>query len=137
MSIFTWSDSFLVRIQEIDDHHKHLVSLLNLTYDCFINNSSGHEIDSLVEDLIQYASYHFQAEVSSMTENDYPFLSEHQLEHDCFTRQALAFKALLHSGETAIELEILQFLKDWLADHILNSDKKYGYFVSSKEEMSA
>lgn len=135
MSIFTWSDSFLLRIQDIDDHHKHLVSLLNLTYDSFISNSTDHEIDSLVEDLIQYASYHFQAEVSSMIENNYPFIEEHKLEHDCFSKRAQEFKALLHSGETAIELEILQFLKDWLADHILNSDKKFGYFVSAKEEM--
>lgn len=133
MSIFEWSDSFLIRIQEIDDHHKHLVSLLNSTYDRFINNADDGEMIHLVDELIQYADYHFEAEEVSMKLNNYQLFAEHKLEHDYFSQRVKEFYALLQGGDSKLELEVLQFLKDWLADHILNSDKKYGFYVISND----
>jgi hemerythrin len=133
MSIFEWSDSFLIRIQEIDEHHKHLVGLLNSTYDCFINNANDGEIFPLVDELIKYADYHFEAEEASMEQNNYPFFAEHKLEHERFSEKVQEFYVLLQRGDLQLELEVLQFLKEWLADHILNSDKKFGFYVISKD----
>jgi len=66
-----------------------------------------------------------------MRENNYPLYEEHQQEHECFAKRALELQALLLGGSHALDLEIMQFLKDWLADHILNSDKKFGFYLIS------
>ncbi len=132
MSIFVWSDSFLIGIQEVDEHHKHLVDLLNLSYDCFIQNNSDQKQELLVQDLVRYANYHFEAEELLMEEGNYPFLEEHRQEHGRFAGRAVELQSLLHDGCQALDLEIMQFLKDWLADHILNSDKKMGFYLLSR-----
>ena len=35
-------------------------------------------------------------------------------------------------GEPVISADTMQFLKDWLYDHIIGSDKKYGSFLNAK-----
>jgi len=133
MSIFVWSDSFLTGIQEVDEHHKHLVELLNLSYDCFMYNNSDQKMELLVQNLVRYANYHFEAEESLMKANNYPFFEEHRQEHIGFASRTAELQSLLHDGCQPLDLEILQFLKDWLADHILNSDKKMSFYLLSSD----
>jgi hemerythrin len=129
MSVFEWSDSFMLGIPELDEHHKQLIALLNKTYDCFISSKSSYELNLLVDDLIEYARYHFEAEEQLMKRCDYPLKDEHIAEHEIFTLKSKQFKELLHGDKSEAELEILRFLKEWLANHVLNVDKKFGYYL--------
>jgi len=135
MSIFEWSDSFLLRVPMIDNHHKHLVSLLNATYDSFINNNPFdlNEMEQLINDLHDYAVYHFGAEEQLMRDNDYPHLASHINEHASFLEKVISFKTGLQNNSNEMELKILQFLKDWLVTHILSVDKKFGFYLTMKD----
>lgn len=133
MSIFVWSDSFMTGIQEFDEHHKHLVDLLNQSYDCFIYNNSDQKIELLIQNLVNYASYHFEAEESLMKADNYPFFEEHCQEHSRFASRAAELKSLMYDGCQPLDLEVLQFLKEWLVDHILNSDKKMSFYLLSSD----
>jgi len=134
MSVFEWSDSFLLRIPVIDSHHKHLVTLLNLAYGHFTGKITDVNMNLLVADLIKYSSYHFKVEESLMKEHNYPLFDEHKQLHGIYIKNVLEFQALLLSEKITLELEVLKFLKDWLTDHILNCDKKYGYFINLKKQ---
>ena len=37
------------------------------------------------------------------------------------------------SGNAMISMEVMDFLKDWLVNHIQGADKVYGPFFKSKE----
>src|SRR6185369_16889118 len=66
MPIMQWNVRYLVGIQEIDQHHKHLVELLNKTYDEF---REGAEIEkSTIDELVDFSGYHFSYEERLMVE---------------------------------------------------------------------
>lgn len=131
MPIFEWSEMYLLGMQQIDEHHQHLVTLLNRTYDLFINNEPKEILIQVIEDLIDYATYHFSAEELLMKENKYPRLEEHIIQHDQFSKRVLEFQTGYLRGDNSLTLAVLSFLKTWLSNHILVSDKNYGYFVTT------
>lgn len=44
----------------------------------------------------------------------------------------LHFKKELLNGKNTLPMEVFNFLKDWLTEHILISDKKYSKYLNSK-----
>jgi hemerythrin len=44
----------------------------------------------------------------------------------------MEIKGKLNRGEMVMTVEVMTFLKDWLAGHIKGTDKKYGPFLSAK-----
>jgi hemerythrin len=60
--LFTWNDSYLLGVKEFDEHHQHLVDLLNMSFDAFENNTHPTKLEPIIEELIDYATYHFAAE---------------------------------------------------------------------------
>ena len=42
--------------------HRHLVELLNIAYDNFVEGAPVENLSSLLEDLIEYSTNHFNAE---------------------------------------------------------------------------
>ncbi len=62
MPIIEWNEQFVLGVPEFDEHHQHLVMLLNKTYDDFINGASKETLSLILDELIDYATYHFAAE---------------------------------------------------------------------------
>lgn len=131
MPIFVWDESFELGIELFDEHHRHLVGLLNKTYDNFTSGTRNESIESVLDELIDYATYHFAAEEHWMKEHRYPDLRQHQEEHERFSRRVVEIQNDYHSLKAKLSLEVLSFLKRWLSDHILNTDAEYGLFYRS------
>ena len=126
MPIIEWNVSFLLGIQEIDRHHKHLVQSLNKTYDQF---KEGTEIDlSFLEELIDYSAHHFGCEEGWMKKTSYPKLAAHKEEHELFTSRVFEFKKDYKRNEN-ISVELLWFLCNWVTHHIRETDAEFGRFV--------
>lgn len=75
--------------------------------------------------MIAYAGAHFSTEETYMRRFAFPGYSNHKKEHDSFTRKALDLKARAERDEFILTFEVLQFLKDWLSNHIVGSDAGY------------
>lgn len=131
MPIVEWNNLFLMGMKQFDDDHKHLVNLLNKTYDAFIRNEPKINLVLVVDELVDYAANHFADEEHWMRATAYPALDMHVFQHDIFTKRIVAFQKSYHKGASSLSLELLTFLKEWLADHILVSDKEFGYFIAS------
>lgn len=129
MSIFVWDKSFELGIDQFDSHHKHLVGLLNKAYDLF-KGKSQESIEPVIDELASYAVYHITAEEHWMGVHGYPELEIHRIEHDRFRRRVLEIHRTFHRGEVNLLPEVLSFLTNWLYDHILITDAKYGQFAA-------
>jgi hemerythrin len=129
MPFIQWEEGFVTGVGQFDEHHRHLVGLLNKTYDDFICGAPDEDLGVILDELVEYATYHFGAEENWMRDISYPKLSEHKNEHDSFFKKIVAFQNEFHSGKTGISLDVLTFLKRWLKDHILESDAAYGQFI--------
>jgi hemerythrin len=57
--------------------------------------------------------------------HDYPDFAAHKAEHDALVRQVLKFQEDFTSGHATITVQLLQFLRDWLQNHIQGSDLRY------------
>jgi len=129
MPVIEWSTSFELGIDEFDEHHKRLVYLLNMTYDGFTLEADRDELEAVLDELIDYATYHFAAEEYWMKVNEYPGLSQHSGEHERFSKRVVEIQNDFHNGKINLSLEVLQFLNNWLTDHILKTDAEYGIFA--------
>ena len=75
--------------------------------------------------MVEYTKFHFGAEEKLMIEKNYTGLAFQKSEHSAFVKKALEFQKDINSGKLAVSLDVLNFLKDWLTNHILISDMKY------------
>jgi hemerythrin len=131
MSFMEWNTTFELGITEFDEHHKHLVHLLNMTYDGIKSDAERDELEAVLDELVDYATYHFAAEEHWMSAHEYFGLSKHSEEHERFCKRVVEVQNDFHSGKVNLGLEIMQFLHNWLTDHILKTDAEYGRFAKN------
>lgn len=134
MPIIEWKESYALGIQEFDEHHKHLVGLLNRTFEQCISGTSSKNLETVLDELIDYATYHFAAEEYWMREHKYPKLVEHRAEHSRFTARVVEIQKDYLSRKGHLSLEVLAFMKAWLTDHILKTDADYGRFNGARSD---
>jgi len=132
MAFFTWTESMSVGVTEFDNHHKKLIELLNTLFDAMKEGKSKEVIGNVLDELVKYTEYHFQAEESKMKEFGYPGLAGQQAEHMKFVEQITAYDRKYKSGDLLLSVDMLQFMKDWLSNHILKTDMAYKPFFANK-----
>lgn len=132
MPIVAWDDCLLTGLATVDEHHRHLVELLNKTYDNFVEKGSEAGMGNVLEELIDYATYHFAHEEQMMADTAYPDRAVHLLEHERFAGRVREIHRDFVAGSIPISLEVISFLKNWLINHISNTDSKFGAFAAAK-----
>ncbi len=132
-----WNDSFATGVQEIDEQHMILVDLLNNARVKLVPGSDAKIIEQIILDLLSYALYHFETEERLMDAYDYregssPDATQHLEQHRAFSDRVVWARRALTSGEKISSDELLQFLTDWLVNHILKTDFKLGAYILEK-----
>ena len=132
MEEIVWSDRLSVGIIRFDEQHKQLVTMLNkLIRDPALTTTSetGSEV---LANMTQYAREHFKSEEELMIEFGYPDYEEHRARHLSFLYKVVEFCSKTNLGDETIPDQLLEFLKNWLATHILEEDMDYKYFFIAK-----
>lgn len=124
--LFVWSDNFSVGIQEVDEQHKVLVSLLNKLHVAIIEHHGKATSREILDQLAEYTRTHFMLEESLMRLTHYPGFEIHKQQHEELLAQVQALQHKLDIENTTITFELLHFLKNWLIQHINESDKRFG-----------
>ncbi len=132
MPTFLWEPSFEVNIKIVDEQHKKLVETVNLLYDSIIQGESSKNLASIFERMVDYVTFHFSTEEELMVKFDFPGYQEHKREHEECTAKVLAFKQQFESGKSAISIELISFLVNWIHHHLLYVDMKYRAFFNEK-----
>lgn len=81
------------------------------------------QVEITIGELRDYTVTHFVDEEDFMKKINYPGLAEHIESHKYFIEMVDDFAKRYREGEIAISLKILDFLKNWLTNHILTADK--------------
>ena len=127
MTYIQWDDALSLGIEEIDVQHQSLVSMLNTLHEASVAGNPAM-VSEIVVKLKEYALMHFANEERHMKRCKYPDLFDHMSEHALFVSKIKDFTAT-----TAAEVDtlpaVLDFLKQWLVEHISNIDIKMGRFL--------
>jgi len=124
-----WTDDLSVGLQEIDEQHKILVSLVNRLYEAIITNREHELIATILNELVDYTIIHFAVEESLMRIFDYPQYEQHKYHHEELSKQVIELQKKVIEGEAEISMDVLNFLRAWLTNHIMIEDKHYGPFL--------
>lgn len=125
MGFLDWQDSYNLGISEIDNQHKKLVSLIVKLYDAMSQAKANDVVGPILNELLMYTRTHFTTEEKYFEQFGYADTANHKLEHEKFVAKVKDFKDKFDSGKVGISIQLMNFLKDWLLNHILKTDKNY------------
>jgi hemerythrin len=132
MALFIWKDEYSVGIDSIDNQHKVLVSIINNLHSAMLSAKANTILDKILKELIDYTKTHFDNEENLFAEYGYPESGEHRRIHKQFTDKIFDLYDDFKNGKKMLSIELLNFLKDWLINHINGTDKKYSKFLTDK-----
>lgn len=130
--LIQWADDLSVNIREIDEQHLRLINLINELQSAMASGKGKEAISEVLRELKEYTVFHFSHEEAMFEEHKYPGLLNHEAAHRKFVETVLEFEEQVNSGKTAVTMEVMNFLKDWLVKHIKGIDQKYSPFFNNK-----
>ena len=120
-----WSDIFEI-CPEIDKQHKKLIQIINELHQIYLLNIlETAPIAKILKQLQDYSIYHFSTEENLFKIYNYSRREEHTREHLSFVTQIGKFTNRYKNNDLSLSTDLLDYLKKWLLEHILNDDKKY------------
>ncbi len=122
-----WDESFSIGNEDLDNQHKKWIALYNKV-DKIMSESSSTEFSKLkfetLQEMKEYATYHFRYEENFMKEIDFPELPKHWRLHKDFDYKVFDYIRQIECNEIVLNSDILAFIRDWLVSHILKEDMK-------------
>ncbi len=120
----TWDERYAVGVRHLDDDHRDLIALANTLIGTVEQGADVEQARDALENLVELALAHFEAEERVLSECDYPDLREHILAHNLLLRGILKFRADLRYGRLSVD-EAAEFIATWVLDHIEAEDQQY------------
>ncbi len=130
--LVVWTSKYSVGCDYIDEQHKKLIQIINELYSNFMERSSRDKMQKILDELVDYTVYHFNAEEKMLEEHGAGPSEEHKKQHQDFVNKIKVFQKRYELGDNVLGLDIMNFLKDWLLNHILGTDMKYSKEVCPK-----
>jgi len=132
--VFPWNANFETNIPLIDEQHKELVLLLNKLASHLANQADALELNSVFDELADYADYHFKSEevIWEKYFSGDSWYAEHKTTHNSFMAKVLELKGECKPLDVIIS-DIIRFLTHWLAYHILDTDRRMAITVLAIE----
>jgi hemerythrin len=117
-----WQPRFEIGIPSIDGEHRRFFELINELHAAIVAGSGQVRRREALAELAAYAEAHFAGEERWFATYAYPGAAAHRGEHDAF-RSRLEGVAV-EGGASSVQ--VLSLMSDWLLQHILGSDRRFG-----------
>lgn len=127
--MFIWKENYETGVEVFDEQHKKLFDIANSLYklleeDVYVDKYN--KILEIIEELKNYTVYHFKEEEEYMYKIGYKKFFSHKVQHDDFIKQFSKINLeKIDKGQDAYIRETLEFIYNWIVNHILKTDKEY------------
>ncbi len=129
-----WKPEYSVYIRSMDEQHKRFFELLNRLYESLVAGRIEEEGDVILRGLEGYTRAHFRSEEKVLEHHGYPaeWLEEHRREHKVFARVVQDYRERYETDPASLGMSIFYVVRNWFADHILVTDRKYGRYFRER-----
>ena len=132
MALLTWSAQYSVGVSAFDEEHKQLMTFINELHDAMKAGRGREVVGGTLDRLIGYTKSHFAHEERLFAQTGYPMAAGHKRAHDELTERVMEIHRKYMSGKTmALSVEVMNFLKAWLVEHIEGTDQQYAPHLNS------
>ncbi|MDD2366617.1 MAG: bacteriohemerythrin [Desulfuromonadaceae bacterium] len=121
-----WDASFTTSVSKYDEQHKVLFNMVNDLADAMQQKKSKEAVGRVLNGLAEYTINHFADEERSFAQSHYPEEAQHKALHKKLLDQVTELIRKFNAGEPLIAQDVINFLQDWLINHIKGVDKRYG-----------
>ncbi len=132
MALIDWTDDFKTGIESVDNQHRKLVEIVNKFDEAAKKGKGSRIMNEILNDLIGYTTEHFSAEEKLMEDAEYNKLKQHKSQHRQLLQKVERLQFEFDQQGKRITVEVQEFLKYWLINHILKEDKAYVSALTQK-----
>ena len=127
-----WKAEYSVGLDSLAHPHKKLLDLINQLQTA-VDYSTNSEFErEALDQLVDYTKTHFTYEEGLMEDNDYPDFEPHKAQHkDMIDEVEKVLAEYDKNPDTAMQ-NAIDYLKQWLINHINGTDKQYSSFLVEK-----
>ena len=129
MKNIIWDESLSVDAGEIDEEHRRLVDLFNILSHSVAEGDAAEYIEAVLEELISCTIWHFRHEERLMLMYKYDGLEQHKGEHNDLIDSVRELQQKFHKENKLLTNEDIEYLEDWLTQHILGQDMRLGFYL--------
>lgn len=132
MPLIELTEDMRVGVAEIDAEHQKLADAVNRLYAGLRSGDGREKLGELFDKLIVMTVTHFVHEERLFAKTNYPDRDAHTSEHADLKRWIVdAHDRFLAGSSDALTDEFAVELKNWLVDHIMQMDRKYGGYLNA------
>ncbi len=130
--LITWGPKLETGLKEIDQQHKNLVTMVNALHKAMKTGVGIEESGAILDELASYTVYHFGHEEKLFDAHNYPETDAHKKIHADLVKTVVDFQKQFKAGQASLSVDLMQFLTEWLKNHIMKTDMQYAPFFKSK-----
>lgn len=125
-----WKKRYELGHFDIDAEHRIFHHIIQKIQAAYLRRVPINYLESLVDELIKYAEFHFCSEENLMVAVHYPELERHKEIHRNLLLQlkeevnTIVFKYINFSS-------LITFLYEWFVQHTITEDKKLATYISN------
>ena len=121
----SWDPIYSVHVRVIDAQHKRYIAILSELDDAVIERRPDIELGAIFNELKEYTDVHFSTEEMYFDRFGYEHAAEHKAAHAKFRQDLTRFQGESASDPGMFSRQLVDYLHDWLAQHIAHADKGY------------
>ena len=128
-----WTPELMMGNAVVDSEHQKLIALIDRLE--FVGSGpDGSGIEDALDELTDYVFVHFQMEEKLMRREGYPpdAIETHLAEHHKLDQRTAQLVQQYSDGELSTVDPIVNFLYDWLQNHIQTVDRAMADFIRAK-----
>jgi hemerythrin len=135
VKLIEWSDDLSVGDPELDRHHRSIIDAIGRMERAMEKNQKDTITALILLELQQYVEIHFAAEENLFRKTGFPQAEQHTAEHRLFQDRLEILKEKFESGDGYSPLALMDFLIEWVINHIQTFDRQYIPYVGLPKQL--
>jgi hemerythrin len=127
----TWATDLHLGHPEMDRDHRILAEIVDAFDRVCGDGCSLETVEDHLAKLLTATTRHFEGEERLMKSSGYPGIDEHVRAHDALVVQLRSLKTLVGQGLMRVGPTTIDFVRRWLAGHILTLDRAFVEFMTA------